>query len=153
MVSLAELGGTYRVHAWGVPKAKEKNPLNPTKPWTLDLLAGGRWTSVDLDLKVLDIPVGKTSESWIDPFFGVLIDGVLSEKWSLSMRGDIGGFGVGSDFSWNAYAILGYRINRRLSLVGGYKALRQDFEQGSGTHKTKWDATLHGPILGLTIHF
>ncbi len=34
-----------------------------------------------------------------------------------------------------------------------YRALYQDFEEGSGSDRFVWDVTLHGPILGLNVRF
>jgi len=39
------------------------------------------------------------------------------------------------------------------SIVGGYRASHQDFEDGSGARKFEWDMTLHGPVVGLNIRF
>lgn len=45
----------------------------------------------------------------------ILIVGVrtlwdLSERWSIDLGGNIGGFGVGADFSWMDYLLGGYRF-------------------------------------------
>ena len=45
----------------------------------------------------------------------------------LVMRGDVGGFSVGSKFTWNASAVLGYSISRVVSLGLGYRALYVDY--------------------------
>jgi hypothetical protein len=81
------------------------------------------------------------------------LDFDLSPKLDLAVSADFGGFGVGSDFTWNGWAMFGYqfRENRRLSF--GYRILYQDFETGSGTHRFKWDQTLHGPVAGIEISF
>jgi hypothetical protein len=42
---------------------------------------------------------GDGDESWIDPIVGAHYSIPLSDAWSLTMRGDVGGFGVGSDFA------------------------------------------------------
>jgi hypothetical protein len=38
-------------------------------------------------------------------------------------------------------------------VFAGYRALSQDYTDGSGNDKFEWDVTLHGPILGLGIRF
>ena len=74
------------------------------------------------------------------------------------MIGDVGGFGVGSDFTWGAMGTIGYNFrlfseknNARAAV--GYRAIYQDYTDGSGDDKFKWDVTYHGPILGLVIEF
>ena len=71
---------------------------------------------------------------------------------------DIGGFGVGSDFAWHAWGLLGYRFSlfskdNNAAVFGGYRALSWDYTDGSGEDKFEWDVTLYGPILGLQIGF
>jgi hypothetical protein len=38
-------------------------------------------------------------------------------------------------------------------LAIGYRALLQDYESGSGPNKFAYNATTHGPILGLEYRF
>jgi hypothetical protein len=38
-------------------------------------------------------------------------------------------------------------------VFAGYRALGQDYSDGSGADKFEWDETLHGPVLGLAYHF
>ena len=65
------------------------------------------------------------------------------------IRGDIGGFGVGSDFTWNAITFIDYRLWKHVSILGGYRALYQNYKNGSGIDEFKFDVTMHGPILAL----
>jgi hypothetical protein len=93
----------------------------------------------------------------VDPLVGARAHFHLSERWSLSLEGNVGGFGVGSDFAWHASGAIGYRFSLfgedNARLLGGYRALSQDYETGSGDDKFEWDVTLHGPIVGLAIAF
>ncbi len=70
------------------------------------------------------------------------------------MRGDFGGFGAGSDFTWNALGAFGYDFHIRsiasTVLLGG-RALYQDFEDNGGAFR--WDVTQYGPFLALALHF
>jgi hypothetical protein len=81
-----------------------------------------------------------------------------SERWDLVLAGSVGGFGVGSDFAWHASGLLGYRFplfskENNAAFFAGYRALYQNYSDGSGDDKFQWDVTLHGPILGLRIEF
>jgi len=71
--------------------------------------------------------------------------------------GDVGGFGVGSKFSWQALAALNYdfcvRTNVTWSGMLGYKALFVDYSKGSGLTQYEYDMTMHGPIIGVTARF
>ena len=39
------------------------------------------------------------------------------------------------------------------AVFAGYRALHQDYTDGSGDDEFKWDVTLDGPILGFRIDF
>ena len=69
------------------------------------------------------------------------------------MRGDVGGFSVGSKFTWNASAVLGYSISRVVSLGLGYRALYVDYESGSGSNKFEYKVTMYGPMVGVGSYF
>ena len=75
----------------------------------------------------------------------------------LVVRGDVGGFGAGSQFSWNALAAYSWDFAVRngvtYSGVLGYRALYVDYEQGSSRNKYAYDVLTHGPILGISIGF
>ncbi len=137
--TLGELSGFYRIkdsdHAY-------------------DLIAGFRYTK--LANKITD-PAGPTladaSESWTDPIIGVRWMWDFAEQWKLVARGDIGGFGVGSDFSWQALALVDWQPFKYVSFLGGYRAIYQDYKEGSGPDLFRFDATMHGPIIGVNFRW
>lgn len=50
----------------------------------------------------------------------------LSEHWLIIVGGDIGGFGVGSDFAWSALGLFGYQwkgLGLDWAVLAGYRAL------------------------------
>ena len=105
---------------------------------------------VDLDLPgpLSDVDQRK---DWVDPYFGLLWQWKIAEKWGTRLRGDIGGFGIGSDLTWNLVGLVDFKPWKHVSLFGGYRVLYQDYSTGSGTSKFAYDATMHGPALGLNI--
>jgi hypothetical protein len=76
---------------------------------------------------------------------------------NLTMRGDIGGFGAGSDFSWQAIATYDMQIciTDSYAIDGylGYRALAVDYSEGSGNNRYEFDAVTHGPVIGATVRF
>ena len=71
----------------------------------------------------------------------------------LVVQGDIGGFGVGSDFSWQALAAYNFEWNfvgHKLNPYLGYRAISVDYEEGSGRRRIGLDFVQHGPVAGLT---
>jgi hypothetical protein len=91
------------------------------------------------------------SQDWTDPVIGGRWIWDFADVWGLIAVGDIGGFGVGSDFTWQAMGLVEWQPFRYVSLVGGYRALYQDYEDGSGLALFRYKVTLHGPMLGLNI--
>lgn len=122
-------------------------------------LIGGRYTYLDndIDSKGLTSRSFEDSKSWIDPVIGVQTQWNFTERWNLLLGGNIGGFGVGSQFAWSAIGLAGYRFNFSKSVTGnvllGYRALYQQYKTGTGRDYFEWDTTMYGPILGLSIGF
>jgi len=121
-----------------------------------EFLAGARYfrQDVDINLVVGSVPLGASSSvDWVDPVIGVKYSTALSDRWSFGAQGDIGGFGVGSEFAWQAWAMFDYRFAKSSSLALGWRHLDWDYEQGSGITKFTYDAYLTGPVLGLRFRF
>ena len=76
---------------------------------------------------------------------------------SLILRGDVGGFGAGSDFSWQVLATYNWQLctfgGHLIDGYLGYRALSVDYSQGSGTTEYKYDVLMQGPVMGATLHF
>ncbi len=75
---------------------------------------------------------------------GVALEQTLK---SLVVRGDIGGFGAGSDFTWQALGLIDWQPFKYVSFIAGYRGLYQDYKDDN----FKYDATTHGPLLGVNI--
>ena len=151
---ILNFGGFYRVGTWDLSDSPDKKgPM-----MTLDVLGGARYTSVDVSLNFNGVLEVGGRQSWVDPIVGARSLFDLSERWILALEGSIGGFGVGSNFTWGAYGSLGYRFGlfskeKNARVFGGYRFLSQDYDDGYGTSRFEWDATLHGPIMGLIVTF
>jgi hypothetical protein len=155
--TILELGGAYQV-------------IGGTT--AVDVLAGARYWHQRADLSIdvsagvevgdLDVSGGiavarSGSVDWVDPLVGVRIRHQLAPGQELALRGDIGGFGAGSQFSWNVMAgysfVLCAKDGVTYSGLLGYRLLDVDYEQGSGRTRYEYDVLQHGPLSGLTIRF
>lgn len=87
------------------------------------------------------------TESWIDPLIGFRGRLNLTDKLYLAARGDIGGFGVGSELAWNAFGSLGYQWTDRFSTELGYRYLSMDYSDNGFI----FDADMSGLFLGMTL--
>ena len=95
------------------------------------------------------------SDTFYDPIFGARLSTPLDEnqKWWLQAHGDIGGFGVGMDFTWQVMANVGWKPAQWISIWGGYRALGQDFDNAGDREKFGATLTYFGPQFGVGFHF
>ena len=129
-------------------------------PGYWELYTGIRWWNNDIDVTI-DPAVRPGSinlsvkEAWVDPVIGARLGIPLSESFTLVLRGDIGGFGLASDFTALAAAGFHYRFTEMISLDVHYKALWVDYETGTkGTPDYfSYTTVTHGPIIGVIFEF
>jgi hypothetical protein len=123
----------------------------------LDLALSGSVNTADLTLTAERNLSAEANVSWVDPVVGARIRHQFAPRWDLVVSGDIGGFGAGSKFSWQAIGALAYEVSRSKSVswsgMLGYKALSVDYSKGSGLSHYEFDMVIHGPILGLVDRF
>ena len=119
----------------------------------LEAYAGFRawWVDLDIDGVGLAAPGPRidSSESWIDPIVGLRGDLRFGGKWFAMLEADIGGFGVGSDFSWHAMGAVGYQFSPLFSAEIGWKHLDVDYQSGAYI----FDVALSGPFIAFTFSF
>jgi hypothetical protein len=125
-----------------------------------ELLAGGRYVDLDVDATInFPGPERKQlnisgTESWVDPIIGAEYRGNFpgTDKWSYLMHGDVGGFGVSSDLTWQLYGYVGYRPTPKWLIYGGYRHMKIDYESDNQA-KFFYDMAVGGPVLGVGYHF
>ena len=138
-IFIGTFGGAYR-------------PIE-TERASLDLLAGVRVWSVDtvLELEGGALPDQKFEhgENWIDPIIGLHGYYQFANGIFLTSLAQVGGFGVGSDLTWDSFAGVGYRFNDSVSAIAGYRHLEVDYEHNGFV----FDVEMSGPVIGMTIRF
>lgn len=120
---------------------------------TVDLMAGARVWSVNIDMTLNIGPFGTAADdgaTWWDPVVGFKARHFVSENTYLTGWGMVGGFGAGSDFMYDVFGGVGYEINDRFNAVGGIRATYADYKHSGGF---EWDMTMYGPVLGAAIKF
>lgn len=157
-MAIVEVGGAYEVARSG--------------PLAFDVLGGARYWYQEADLSFdiagavdigdLELAGARAfarsgSVDWLDPVIGARVRYAVAPGHELFLRGDIGGFGIGSDFSWQAvggYAFdFGVYKGITLSGVVGYRALSVDYAQGEGRQRYEFDIIQHGPVFGISARF
>jgi hypothetical protein len=147
-----EFGAGYRLGIW---------PLGggPHTTVSLEVLAGGRYVRLDAGLDIDGAgPLGAQLEvdqdvGWLEPFIGARLKFALSKALLLVIRGDAGGFGIGSELTWALVSTLQYHVSRHFALTAGYRVLAIDYEQGSGTSRFVYDIVSYGPMTGIMLRF
>ncbi len=117
----------------------------------LDVYGGVRWWDMKVDLEIHGTKLVSKDPDWVDPVIGVRWMPALSENWNLIVKGDIGGFSVSSDFTWNLQGGVEWRATDYLSLVFQYRAVSVDYSEGAvgTTDRFAYDTITHGPLFGL----
>lgn len=120
------------------------------------VFAGARYNSINGDV-TFSGPAGRVktgTQDWWDPIVGVQLSfPIMKDKLSFDGRFDVGGFGAGSDVTWQAFPYLNWRFTKWGSVQLGYRWLGTDYETGSGANRFRYDVVLQGFQLGLTAHF
>ncbi len=138
--------------------AIQANGMRRVAPWA-EIGIGGRFNSIEQGLVVAPgeialpgIDVSDTN-TWFDPLIAARITAPLESKWQLGISGDVGGFGIGSDFAWQVFPYVGYRFSRLFELTAGYRAIGMKYETGSGDDYFLYDMVIFGPQIGFAFHF
>lgn len=126
-------------------------------PTALDLVTGGRYVKfrmdADLSLQALDRLLltrnPEYSRSWFDPFFGARMSVPIAPRWSLLGYADVGGFGVGSQNTWQLQAGATHEWSKTLSSTLGYRALHMKYDDNGFEAKLDF----RGVYLALGIQF
>ena len=124
------------------------NLINAQDWLLIDGFAGFRYFSIVNNIgagsqNLLDKTINAT-----DPFLGVRFR-TISEKWINSARIDVGGFGIGSEASWKANIIVGYKFSELFSLYVGYQVYGIDYEK----EDFGLNSTVAGLATGFNFHF
>ena len=119
----------------------------------ITVFAGAQYNSLSMELNG---PAGRNpsgTQDWWDPIVGTQLSLPLGKHFSLNVRGDIGGFGLGSDLTWQAFPYVNWQFAQWGSLQLGYRWIYADYETGSGPNRFKYDVLTQGPQLGVTFTF
>jgi opacity protein-like surface antigen len=116
---------------------------------------GARYVMLDTDVKLKNarLPAvsvdGDVDAHWWDPVVGVRGRVPLNDKWTLGGIAELGGFGAGSDITWQLYAGAEYAISERFNAHLGYRYLGVRYSVGPADLKLD----MYGPLLGMSYRF
>ena len=149
-IFMTEVTPFYRVAS--VPLGQDQSIL-----LNVDVLAGARTWSIDFDLAVDTPNMGSfrtsRSRSWVDPIVATRADFILNDRWNITLRGGLGGGINDTNSSWDASAIVGYKLWDNGALMLGYRSVSVNRREGSGESRFIFDTTVSGPMIGFRYTF
>jgi len=165
---VAEAGGAYEIARWSA--AGEGAGFVPFT--AVEVLAGVRYWNQDLSVgvsvagavNVTGLPTSggrafarSGSVDWFDPLTGFRVRHAFGAGQELMFRADVGGFAIGSDFSWNVLAAYKFDFAARdgITYAGilGYRLLDVDYSDTSNQVRYEYNVFQHGPVMGISMRF
>ena len=117
-----------------------------------DVFFGGRVNTIQANLR-FNGPGQRSadgSKTWFDPLVGLqLHTPETGKRWHAQVYTEIGGFGVGSTFTWQIFPTVGVNLAKWASLEFGYRWLDIDYSSGENATLFKWDVLTQGPVVGV----
>jgi hypothetical protein len=92
-------------------------------------------------------------KTWVDPVVGVTLRTPMEHRMLARVYTEIGGFGAGSDFTWQIFPSVGIRLANSFSLEFGYRWLDIDYATGDGNERFAYDMLTQGPVGGFAFRF
>ena len=128
-----------------------------------EFLFGVAYFDLGVKLRVTNtgdvVPVDVTASrdvDWIDPTIGLRYNRPIGKDWRLNLRGDVGGFGVGSEQMFHLLANVQWQASETVGMVFGYRLIDFDYEDGSneiGGGFERYKLTEQGPLIGVSFTF
>ena len=116
---------------------------------SVDLLGGVRVWDIHAQVQVPGVASAQSNTSFVDPVVAVRWRYDFDKQWSSLLYADAGGFGVGSDVTWQALASINYQWRENIYLSLGYRHLSVDYRSGG----KRLDFSQTGPLLGVTFKY
>lgn len=118
---------------------------------SVDALAGFRYwhlhNELRLDSGILPGFSGDESQDFVDPVLGARFRLNMKKGWFATLKADVGGFGAGSEFSWQIYSGIGKEFKQKYSLLLAYRRLDVDYRNSGFVFDTK----MNGVMLGFAV--
>jgi hypothetical protein len=122
----------------------------------VDVIGGVRYAKIEADARIDGSFFAQTGsvalsaeKSWWDPYVGVRVQHPIAERWTLVGYADVGGFGVGSDFTWQTAAGISYEFSKTFAGKFGYRYMSVDYDKDG----FRYDMANSGLYLGVGIRF
>jgi len=115
----------------------------------VDLMAGMRAWKINAKAQVAGLVSARSDTAFVDPVIAARWRYDISPKWSTLLYVDVGGFGVGSDSTWQVLGTVNYQVTDSAHVSLGYRELSVDFDSKG----KRLDFRQSGPLVGVTFTF
>jgi hypothetical protein len=92
-------------------------------------------------------------KTWVDPIAGLILRTPADRPVQLRVYTEVGGFGAGSDFTWQVFPTVSIGLPGTSSLELGYRWLDLDYATGEGNEQFRYDVLTQGPVAGFAFRF
>ncbi len=165
-VGIGEAGFGYELARWKLMSAPESftaidaytgvRYVNIGLNLTANVIGAANWPLLGIQAIGGKSVLGSGALWWIDPVIGLRMRHSFAPGSGFEMRGDIGGFGAGSKFSWQYYG--GYTHDfefngMKFTGLVGYRALGLNFAKWVDGRENGINAVIHGPVTGVGMKF
>ena len=116
---------------------------------SLQFLLGLRVLDTEQDIDRPVLPDVSTDTTQIDPVVGAQGTWPLGERFQFRLRGDVGGFGLDSELTYQMFGVLAWEFVPHWGLTAGYRMLGWEFESDGVDN----DLRLSGLLFGLAASF
>jgi hypothetical protein len=167
-MGIAEAGAMYEITRFTMPHAD-----SPGIPVAIDLIAGARYWyqqanisfNLAAGLNIADLVIGSRglaiaksgTVDWVDPLLGARARLMIAPGQNLFVRGDVGGFGVGSKYSWQVIGGYSFDFAEKNGItysgLVGIRALYVDYSQGAAQTRYAYKMLQVGPAIGIGFKF
>jgi hypothetical protein len=124
-----------------------------TRYLAFGVLVGARYFHLKNTLERSNDEKLEQTGQFIDPIVGGYVHYRLARALTFAAAGDIGGFGIGSDFTWNAWTRLDIRLADWVWINALARAFDIKYDEGSGQDRIGLDARISGPAVGVIFRF
>jgi len=136
-----------RRQAADVPEEEIDFPLFFVEP-----IAGVRLAFLSQDTEIDPGPEFGFDSTYIEPLIGARLGLQVSPRIILGLRGDVSGFGIGSDVTWNFLAGLDWRFSRNTSLRAAYRFNELNYDTEENDREFDLNVQEQGIWLGLSFY-
>jgi hypothetical protein len=124
-----------------------------TERFSVDALAGTRIWHLNNAINLYKggsatVTAGQTQD-WVDPVLGGRFRLNCNKGWYATLKGDAGGFGIGSQVTYQTIATIGKEFKKKYSLQAGYRYFAVDYKNAGFLYNVH----MNGPILGFNLRY